>query len=66
MRYIIGYSANKSKVRWYVSNESLPMMGMTNLKAEAHRFETSDGASSMLKILKSIRAYDWKIEEVRR
>ena len=64
MRYIIGYSATKSKVRWYVSNESLPMMGMTHKRPEAFRFRTSDEANLILKAVKNIRPYNWKIEEV--
>lgn len=63
-KYIVGYNATKLKAKWYVSNFNNPMLNLTNFKAEAFEFDTSEVASAMVKHLKIVRSYDWAIEEI--
>lgn len=62
--YVISYSALKIKVTWYIGDITELMNGLTHIKDKAHRFETLEKAKVMLNIVKSIRNYDWKIEEI--
>ena len=64
-KYIVSYNAAKLKAKWYVSNFNNPMQNLTNVKAYAFKFNTSEVASAMVKHLKMIRQYDWTVEEIK-
>lgn len=41
------------------------MQNLTNVKAYAFKFNTSEVASAMVKHLKMVRQYDWAVEEIK-
>ena len=47
-KHIVGYNATKLKAKWYVSNFNNPMQNLTNVKAYAFKFNTSEVASATI------------------